>query len=197
MNWISAGAALGALFLALPAQAGWQSSHLQLLHGNDFILGSPEHTILTLEHARGGAAGDLFVFVDAVSRDDVGSEFYGEAYGQLSLGYLTQQPWRLGPVKDVSLSLGLNAGSQPEAEPFRAWLAGISLDLDSQAFDLLQLDIHAYRDRAVARTGVQITPAWDSTFQIGAQQFRLRGLVNRSDSALLSEPRLAVSDRFG
>lgn len=161
-----------------PVSAGWQATDVQLLHGNDFILGSSERTILTLEHARGGEMGDLFMFLDATARQDIGEEYYGEIYGQLSLSNLTRHPWSLGPVRDVSLSLGLNAGSEPDADPFRAWLAGVSLDFAVPGFQLLQLDIHAYKDESAPHAGWQITPAWDTTFNLGSQQFRFRGFAD-------------------
>jgi nucleoside-specific outer membrane channel protein Tsx len=172
-------AGLFPLSLAGLAQAGgWQASDLQLLHGNHFRLGSPDRDIITFEHARGGAAGDLFVFIDATARGDIDREFYGEAYGQLSLSNLSGHAWAWGPVKDVSLSLGVNAGSEPEARPFRAWLGGISLDFDAPGFNLLQLDIHRYHDESVAHAGWQITPAWDARFRVGGQEFRFRGFAD-------------------
>jgi len=186
------------LFAPLPAYSGWQATNLQLLHGSDYILGPADRTILTLEHARGGDLGDLFVFLDATDRDDIGTEYYGEIYGQIGLSNLTGRSWRFGPVKDVSLSLGLNAGSEPEADPFRAWLAGVSLDFDAPVFQLLQLDIHAYRDESASHTGVQITPAWDARFHVGAQEFRFRGFADwisgrasaSGKAQLLTQPQL-------
>lgn len=166
------------LFAPVSAAAGWQTSNLQLLHGGDFFLGSPDRTILTVEHARGGDLGDLFVFIDATDRNDIGREYYGEVYGQVGLSGLTGRDWRFGPVKDVSLSLGLNAGSEPSGDPFRAWLAGISLDFDVPAFQLLQVDIHAYHEESAPHTGVQITPAWDARFNVGSQEFRFRGFAD-------------------
>ncbi len=165
------------LAMAQPARA-WQASDAQLLHGRDFKLGSSERTILTLEHVRGGELGDVFAFLDTTFRDDIGEEYYGEAYGQLSLSGVTGRAWRLGPIKDVSLSLGVNAGSEPEADPFRAWLAGISLDFDVPGFRFVQLDLHAYKDEAAPHAGWQLTPAWDSTFHLGAQEFRFRGFAD-------------------
>lgn len=185
------------LFAPLPAYAGWQASNLQLLHGSDYILGSAHRSTLTLEHVRGGDLGDLFVFVDATHRDDIGAEYYGEVYGQIGLSNLTGRAWRLGPIKDVSLSLGLNAGSEPESAPFRAWLAGVSLDFDVP-FQLLQLDIHGYRDESAPHVGVQITPAWDARFNVGAQEFRFRGFADwisgqasaSGKAQLLTQPQL-------
>ncbi len=167
-----------ALLMASPACLAWQSTHLQLLHGVDYTLGSPERTLLTLEHARGNDAGDVYLFIDAVSRRDIGQDYYGEIYGQLALSPMTGVSWAFGPVREVSLSAGLNAGSEPKGDPFRAWLAGVSLDFSIPGLDLAQLDIHAYRDESVARTGWQVTPVWDSTFALGGQQFRFRGFAD-------------------
>jgi nucleoside-specific outer membrane channel protein Tsx len=166
--------ALGAV---APAYA-WQASDAQLLVGHGFKLGSANRAILTLEHVRGGDMGDVFVFLDTTFRDDIGEEYYGEAYAQLSLTGSTGRAWRLGPIKDVSLSLGVNAGSEPEAHPFRAWLAGVSLDFEVPGFRFVQFDLHAYKDEAAPRTGWQLTPAWDSTFHLDAQEFRFRGFAD-------------------
>jgi len=168
---------LSALALAGDA-AAWHAADAQWLHGGDYRLGSARRDILTLEVVAGGEYGDVFAFLDTTWREDIGHEQYGEAYGQLSLARATGQAWRAGPLRDVSLSLGLNAGSEPRAQPFRAWLAGLSLDFAAPGFDLLQLDLHAYRDESVPHTGVQVTPAWDARFQVGAQTFRVRGFAD-------------------
>lgn len=162
------------LLLPLAAWAdGWSSSNIQLLQGHGYEFGSESRTTMTLEHAQGWGGDDIYMFVDLTQRSDIDTEAYAEFYGQKSLW----QP-QSGLVSNISLSVGLNAGSEPENDPFAAYLAGVSFDFRVPGFSFVQLDVHAYKDDSVHTTGWQFTPVWELPFNIGEADLRFRGFVD-------------------
>jgi len=185
------------MLLSLTASAGdmWSATDVQLLHGHGYKFGSSSRSTMTIEHAQGKDGDDVYMFVDLTDRADVGSEAYGEIYGQKSLW----QPEH-GLISNVSLSLGLNAGSEPEKDPFAAYLAGMSFDFRLPGFDFFQFDIHAYKDDSVHTTGWQFTPVWEMPFRLGGLNFRFRGFsdvltpnTNSSHNwSILAQPQLLL-----
>ena len=163
------------IFAAACASAGdpWSATDIQLLHGDGYKFGSSQRTTVTIEHAQGKDGDDIYMFVDLIDRDDIGSEVYGEIYGQKSLW----QP-KNGPLGNVSLSLGLNADSEPDNDPYVAYLAGISLDFKIPGFSFFQLDVHAFKEDGLDSFGWQFTPVWDVPFRLGRLGFRFRGFAD-------------------
>ncbi|MGZ4999561.1 MAG: hypothetical protein ACXV7F_04615, partial [Methylomonas sp.] len=113
----------------------WSSSDIQYLHGSGYLLGSKDRDIVTIEHSDGWQFGQNYFFVDTTSHDNaqdpVSLEAYGEAYTFFSASKITGLSFVYGPIKDIGITLGFNAGSQPESSPFRAYLAGGSLIIDA------------------------------------------------------------------
>ncbi len=94
-------------------------------------------------------------------RDDVGTEVYAEVYTYLSWNKVTGLNLNLGPIKDISLALGLNISNLPEQDPFKAYMFGLSFDLANSLFDYLQFDVTVYKaDDVSSRYGFQFTPVW-------------------------------------
>lgn len=172
--------ALLLLTIMPPVQAlDWASSNLQLLHGNDFELGDRSRTTLTVEHAHGWQYGQNFFFVDAITRNDIGIEIYAEVYSYLSLGKMTGTGIGFGPVNDIAVLVGINVSNKPENDNFKAYLAGISFDLNNRWCDYLQLDIAAYKDDSVSgKYGLQFTPVWSIPFSIADLKFKFRGFTD-------------------
>jgi nucleoside-specific outer membrane channel protein Tsx len=156
----------------------WSTSNIQLLHGDNFKLGSSVHNTLTVEHASGWQQGDVFLFLDIIERNDVGTEFYGEIFPRLSISKLINTDMSYGFVKDIYLAAGFNADSEPDSDPFRAYLYGLSFNFNFTGFDFFQLDVFAYNAENTGTTGLQITPAWDIPFNIGNSRFRFRGFLD-------------------
>lgn len=157
----------------------WTSNNVQLMYGSDFEFGDRDRTTLTVEHANGWAYGQNFFFVDVIDRSDIGIEVYAEVYSFLSFNKITGMGFSLGPIKDISLFAGLNISNKSENDNFKAYVAGISLDLHNQFFDYLQLDIAAYKaDDVTHKYGLQFTPVWSYPFQIGPAKFKFRGFTD-------------------
>jgi nucleoside-specific outer membrane channel protein Tsx len=155
----------------------WRSDNLQLLHGYGFS-DRQEQSTLTLEHAQGAGPVSLFLFLDAYHRPKPGFSVYGEFYGYLSLSALTGVPLSIGPLKDVSIDAGINAGADFRDKPFKAWLHGLTLDFAVPGFEFFQINFNAYKQENAPDYGVQITPVWSIPFEIGPVRCKFRGYLD-------------------
>lgn len=172
----------------------WSSTEIQLLHGSSFELGDPSRDIITFNHVSGWRLGSNFFFFDVTQPFANGTEVYGEWYPRLSLGRLLDREPGQGMVKDLSLTLAINAG-----DDFRAYLAGTTVHFDVPGFAFFDLDIMAYDDRAVDGTTFIVTPAWERHFTLGQVSGQFRGFIDwigaegdRSEQ-LLAQPQLLVN----
>ncbi|GAB4266984.1 MAG: outer membrane protein OmpK [Methylomicrobium sp.] len=157
----------------------WTSSNAQILYGETFEFGDPKRVTATVEHAHGWQYGTHFFFVDVADRNDIGVEVYAELYSYLSWNKTTGRTISFGPVKDVSLVLGLNIGNEPERDHFKAYMFGLSFDLAKEWSDYLQLDITVYKaDDLSGRYGIQFTPVWSIPFTLGGVNFKFRGFTD-------------------
>lgn len=155
----------------------WRLDNAQFLHGYGFS-DRQEQSTLTLEHAQGTGPASVFLFLDAYRRPQTGFSLYGEFYGYLSLSSLSGMPLRLGPLKDISVDAGLNAGGDFRGKPFKAWLHGFTLDFAVPGFEFLQLNFNAYKQENAPDYGVQITPVWSIPFEIGPARCKFRGYLD-------------------
>jgi len=166
INKINVCLALSLSLASLPSLAfDWTSSNIQYLHGSGYLLGAKDRDIITVEHSDGWKYGQNFFFIDTTYHEENTNgyqfEAYGEIYSYLSASKITGLPIKVGPIKDIGLTLGLNAGSQPSQTPFRAYLAGASLQFDLPLFKYLQLDFLAYKNEYLNTASFQLTPSWE------------------------------------
>ena len=197
------GIALACLSFAGQAAAlEWSATEIELLHGRDyrepFNPNAVHKSIVTLQHASGYGLGRNFLFVDVIQsgnqeRDlannpESPTEIYGEAYTTLSLSKISGRDLAIGPLRDLGLTVGLNAGtkdSQLKPRP-RVYLAGFTLDF-AVPRGFFNLDVLAYSDHGCNdginscpdyRTTYQITPAWSLPFRLGAVDAEFAGFVD-------------------
>lgn len=181
----------------------WYSNNIQYLYGNGYLLGSKTRDIITLEHADSWKYGQNYLFVDTINHRDphdlVSAEAYGEAYSYFSASKITGKSAQFGPIKDVGLTLGFNAGSEPSDQPFRAYLAGLSTQFDWPIFQFLQIDFLAYKNERLSGYAFQITPSWEYPFTLAGCDFRFRGFMDfitengvGSAATLLAQPQLLL-----
>lgn len=193
-------AALGAVLIAsllTPIQnacaADWSETNAQIYHGTGFRdPGNPENvskTTVTLEHASGYAYGRNYFFVDSYWPSSGNAprtnNFYGEYYHYLSLSKVTGKQMSFGPVKDVNVTAGVNAGAATDGAGTRVLLYGLTLDLDVPGFKFLSVDVLRYDDRShfLGNPGnlsptMQITPVWNVPFSLGSAQFAFTGFCD-------------------
>jgi nucleoside-specific outer membrane channel protein Tsx len=182
--------------LAIPAAHGadWSATEFQYQHG---VLASPAFAgktdaatnIYTLQHASGWGFGDVFFFIDNLhdSRQDGANfndnDYYGELYVNFSLGKLSGKKVGAGPIRDVGLLLGINAGRDAKV---RKYLPGIRLSWDIPGFAFLNTDFTAYLDDSAgaARGGApaesdsqMVDVNWAYPFSLGRQSFSIEGHV--------------------
>jgi nucleoside-specific outer membrane channel protein Tsx len=158
----------------------WTSNSLQYLHGSGYLLGAHDRDIITLEHSNGWQYGQHFLFIDTTHQhiDTNAWEAYGEAYSYLSGGKITGMDLSIGPIKDIGITLGINAGSQPTQTPFRAYLAGASVQFNWPIFKYIQIDCLAYKNAHLGSTSFQITPSWELPFQLAGIPLSFRGFMD-------------------
>lgn len=201
----------------------WTSTDVQVLHGSrytePFNPNKVNKTILTIENTAGWSWGKTFFFVDTLKsgNQEIGAlsgnpesplEIYGEGYGYLSLSKLSGTKLAFGPVADVNLAAGINAGrknSELRPRPL-AYLAGISFDAALPFPGFASLDVLAYDDHGRTifgkpnyKTTYQITPAWGIPFELGGVGFEFNGFIDfigsrgqGTVSQILMQPQLLV-----
>lgn len=194
--------------------------------------GTADTTIITLQHAGGWEYGDNFFFVDYLnySENNNGnfptsdsSELYGEWYSNFSIGKITGNEIKFGPVKDIGVIMGLNFA--PEVNSY--WfLPGMRLALDLPGFAFANLDMTAYMYQggggSTSSPGFTIIDEgnsymidfnWAFPFKIGSTLWSFEGHVEYIDgrtqvnnfgtveleSWILAQPQLRfdVSNAFG
>jgi nucleoside-specific outer membrane channel protein Tsx len=186
----------------------WTSTDVQVLYGTDFKLGDKSRTTVTVEHSDGWRYGSNFFFVDTISRNDVGAEIYAEVYSYLSFNKISGLDISFGPLKDISLMLGLNIGNKPENDSVKSYLLGLNFEWSVPFFDYLKLSASAYKnDNVHGKYGLQVTPVWSVPFEVAGLKFKFRGFTdfnfgytNTSGTfSILSQPQLLfdVGDLVG
>lgn len=112
--------------------------------------GTADTTIITLQHAGGWEYGDNFFFFDHLDFDvnnnanfpvSDSTELYGEWYSNFSLGAITGNEIKFGPVKDIGIIAGFNFAPDVDSYWF---LPGIRFALDLPGFAFANLDVTAY-----------------------------------------------------
>lgn len=160
----------------------WVHSDVQLLYGEDFILGEQSRITLTVEHAHGWRYGDNFFFVDLYnhlpSRGGVNVEAYGEWYSTFSLNKIFGWESPVPYVSDISFSAGVNAGSRPKADPYLAFLGGLRFTLDLPQFEYFQFYTQAYHIDRQSSYGVQFTTVWSLPLDLAGWHFKFRGFMD-------------------
>ena len=160
----------------------WTSNNIQYLHGSGYLLGSKDREIVTLEHSDGWQYGQNFGFIDTTHHDEYVNgyewEAYGEAYSYLSANKVTGAHVHYGPIKDVGMTLGINAGSLPSSTPFRAYLAGGSIQFDLPLFKFLQVDLLGYKNERLPSVSFQVTPSWELSLERIGLPIIFRGFMD-------------------
>jgi|GEM_PF-2265185 len=193
------------LFLLVPtlmAQAdsmGWRSSNIQFLHGNQYEVGPSTRESITVEHASSWQLGESYFFSNIFNRRDVGTELYAEFYPRITWTALTDEPLPLAFLDDMSLVAGINIGNQPRRDPFKAYLFGFGIKLKAPAMDYLKLDLMAFKSDSLGSTGIQISPIWGMTFNLGQHRFMFKGFLDwqsqnatGDEATILTQPQLLL-----
>ena len=147
--------------------------------------GSANTHILTFQHASGWAYGDTFLFVD-YARDNKSNNFndsdlYGELYLNFSLNKITKKSLSFGPIKDVGVLFGLNAGHKAKVLKY---LPGMRLSWDIPGFAFLNTDFTFYIDDSSGLNNsgapsesnsfmIDVNGAYP--FKLGAHEFNVQG----------------------
>ena len=168
---------------AAPAQTEFHLQYGELL--NPFSAGGEQTVVITIQRASGWEYGDSFFFVDYL--DDGGEdgfndrEFYAEWYPTLSLGRLSGRELRLGPIVDLSLVAGVNAGGDGKVLKY---LPGLRASWDLPGFLFLNTDLTAYIDdnAGLAAGGppatgnsLMLDVSWALPLEVGGQSLAIAG----------------------
>ena len=176
--------------LALPLTAGAQGfsrTEFQYQGGSAWVEGSRSppgfQHVFTLQHASAWSHGSNFFFVDLSCCDDPVSnrDAYLEWYSYLSLGALSGRDLSFGPVRNISLTGGINWGAQARLARFTP---GIQLALDLPGFAFANLDFVYLVDVGAGLKGGGTPKAdpifgvdfsWAYPFRIGEGSFSIEG----------------------
>ena len=171
--------------LSIPLRADsifdWTSTNIQLLHGSGFELGSSDRSRIRLEHSNGWRYGGNYMYVDAIQRDDIGIEMYGQWYPSLSLNKLFDKDLSVGIVEKFSITAGISAGNLPKDDPFKAYFFGLGMNIDAPNDGFVSLEILTRKSDNLSKTGLQITPAWNIPFHVGKLKLEFSGYLDLVD----------------
>jgi nucleoside-specific outer membrane channel protein Tsx len=165
--------------------------------------------MLTFQHFDAWAYGRNFFFFDVtLPWDRAGdvAEIYGEAYSSLSLSALSKRSVSAGPVKDVLITMGLNAGAATNGAGPLVFLPGASLDFDVPGFTVASVDVLAFIDRGrfagddAGCNGVamDVTATWLRPWRVGALAGTVEGYVELMTghglcaTSVLAQPQLRI-----
>ena len=198
----------------------WSSTELQGLYGRGFHEpfnpDSVAKSTVTLTNSSGFSWGGSYFFVDFLNsdaRDEHAEEVYGELYLNPSLSKLTGRDFKAGPLRDVSLTLGVNYGNKDTGANARVLLPGVTFNFDLPGFVFFDLSVLGYLDHGRFKgaatncnaNSYQITPAWKRPFRLGRLSMSFEGFVDVIGAhgscahQVVSQPqlRLDVGDLFG
>lgn len=200
---------------AAPPSQGFSSWNVQFLYGTDFQEPfNPNDVakgIMTFENASGWSWGSSFFFVDVLKsdgEDSYATEVYAEWFPSASLSKLTGKEFAFAFVRDISVTMGINAGTKNTGAAPRAFVPGLTFDLAIPGFKFFSLGAYAYIDErgrfeaapsdCDGSTGYQITPAWSLPIDLGGVKLSFDGFVDfigehgACASQILSQPQLKV-----
>ncbi len=198
------------------AQAGepFSAWDVQLLYGTSYhepdVAPDISKALVTFENAAGWKWGSSYFFVDLLrsysAADQSATEVYGEWYPSASLRAMSGRGPGSGFVRDVSLTMAVNAGTRSTGSQTMVLLPGVTAELAVPGFKLLTLGVYAYVDRTkidgeefgAHGTGIQITPSWSVPFHIGRASLVLDGFADyigehgELSYQVLAQPQLKV-----
>jgi nucleoside-specific outer membrane channel protein Tsx len=196
-----------------PAPQGFSTWDIQTLYGSRFREPGVDEDVakwtVTLENSAAWSWGSSYFFVDRLQSDSAdhnASEIYGEWYPSASIGKLSGKDLSVGPLRDVSATMGINAGTKSTGASPLVFLPGFTFDLKVPGFQFFSLGTYAYVDRGRINgqdngcntTTYQITPSWSLPFALGAARFRFDGFIDfigshgACSSQILSQPTLKL-----
>lgn len=129
----------------------WSVSEIHYQYGNlkrPFLQEESGTSVVTFQHANGWRFGDNFLFFDTAIPHGGKAEYYGEYYGNLSLGKITGVDLAVGPIKDVGVLMGINWA--PGSDVLK-YLPGMRIAWNLPGFAFLNSDFTAYIDDSNAK----------------------------------------------
>lgn len=167
----------------------WSTTELHFQYGTLDVPtfaggGSADHLIYTLQHASGWKYGNNFLFVDTLDSQEQGFQdfdHYGEAYTSFSFGKISGRESFAGPISDLGLLVGINAGADAKV---RRYVTGVRLTLALPGFAFANLDVAALIDdsKGVASGGAPrqedvlvVDFNFARRFSIGEAKFSIEG----------------------
>jgi nucleoside-specific outer membrane channel protein Tsx len=196
-----------------PSPQGFSTWDVQLLYGSRFREPGVDQDVpkwtVTLENSSAWSWGSSYFFIDYLrsdSADQNATEFYGEWYPSASIGRMSGRDLSLGPLRDVSITMGFNAGSKSTGASPLVFLPGLTFDFKIPGFQFFSLGTFAYIDRGrfdgqdngCNATTYQITPSWSLPFALGPARFRFDGFIDfigshgQCASQIVSQPTIKI-----
>lgn len=147
----------------------FHTTNIEFLAGQNYKVGEADRAILTFEHANAHKYGDMFLFIDHTI--DTGT--YGEFSPRFSLSKMTGSSFRMGIIKDVSISTTYEFGKD-----ISRFLYGAGVDLNIHGFNFLRVNFYQRNDPKLEGSTHQLTLAWNRPFKIGNANFLFEGFAD-------------------
>lgn len=148
----------------------WSYTSISFLRGNNFALGNPNKTEVTLEHASAHKYGDNFFWFDITDpQSSTGTnktEIYGEWSPRFSLGKIFGFYDDNRFIKDILQSNTIEWGRTSHSA-INARLFGIGFDLNIPYFKFFQINFYLRDTLDKSGTSFQTTAAYLMPFSFG------------------------------
>jgi len=175
------------------AEQSYSNWDLQLLYGWHFREPGKQDSIgkttITLENSTAWTWGSSYFFVDFArsnAKGDNATDVYAEFYPSASLSKLLATNLSVGPLRDSSATMGVNAGTSSTGAVPLIYLPGLTFDFKIPGFKFFSLGTYAYIDQGRIHgasngsnsTTYQVTPSWSLPFRLGPAKLLFDGFVD-------------------
>ncbi len=172
---------------------GFSSWDIQALYSSDFHEPGINQDVgkftSTLENSASWRWGSSYFFTDYLRSNSIEEhavEFYGEWYPSASIAKIFDIDREKCFLKDVLITMGVNAGSKSTGATPLVYLPGVTLDFKIPGFQFFSVGTYAYLDHGRINgqgngcnaSSYQITPSWSVPFEIDIMRFRFDGFVD-------------------
>ena len=173
-----------------PVAGSFSAWNMQVLYGTDFEEPFNPNQVgkltLSIENSAAWSWGSSYFFVDTLysTQNDNGAwDLYGEWYPSASFGKMSGKDLSAGIFKDISLTMGLNAGRKSTGASPLVFLPGTTIDFKLPGFAFFSLGLYAYIDEGkfdgesngCNNTGFQATSSWLVPFHLGKTDWQFGG----------------------
>lgn len=160
------------------AKPVWQDFSVTGLYGENYEVVDAQQTTLTVEYAAKLKNADVFFFMDHLRGGDDQKSTYFELAPRLSLGEISGQSLKFGPIKDVLIATTWESDS---AVGFDNFLYGLGFALDIPYFQYANVNFYRANNE-LSDDDYQVTLTYGVPIQLGNEEFLVDGFLDWSST---------------